>query len=509
MLISNAHFDAAIIDSVHSILQPKSLLNTYSADVHQGVLYTGGWRTRADIGPDQIYSSPSNNDAPKPLRWNGYDPLRDWHVNDPSVVDAPDGSGRLLMYATGIANGWSSFLNITNHNLTVLAASTDAGATWTWDGVVVDQDNGVDGTGAWSPTALATPASPDGEGKVDLWYGTGNVDQLNGRPVPGHERVMHSVMDGSGKALLSTRAAVRADTGDWLRVVNPDVARGPDGTLWMVGEAYVAKPYIAAYRSVDDGDSWTPWGSGDALPSVIDGKVVRTPSIMGIDPGGAGLTLAYSLTDNANPFDPASDGASHVWTDVIHVAFKAAFSVYGADPAAPKAWVGQSGDDASGSPVGYLTRQYIYTGARDINVAASTPNVFIRSGDGVDALVASSGKNVLDGGSGSNWLVGGSGQDTFFLDARNTGPSTWSTVSNLKRGDMVTLWNVSANSALSWREHEGADPGKGATLHIDALRDGRVNGSLTLAGLSVAQALAIPHTFGTSGGQSYLFFDNR
>lgn len=33
--------------------------------------------------------------------------------------------------------------------------------------------------------------------------------------------------------------------------------------------------------------------------------------------------------------------------------------------------------------------------------------------------------------------------------------------------------------------------------------------TLTFAGLSVAQALAIPHGFGTSGGQSYLFFDGR
>ena len=160
------------------------------------------------------------------------------------------------------------------------------------------------------------------------------------------------------------------------------------------------------------------------LPSVIDGKTVRTPSIMAVDPGGNGLTLAYSLTDKANPFDPATDGTSHVWTDVVHVAFKPCFSVYGEDVSGPAAWVGQSGDDASGSPAGNLARQYIYTGSQDVNVIANAPNAFIRSGDGTDALMALSGNNVLDGGAGSNWLVGGSGQDTFLLDARNTEPST-------------------------------------------------------------------------------------
>jgi len=417
------------------------------------------------------------------------------------------------MYATGLANTWNTLPDITNHNLTVFAESSDGGTSWTWDGVVVGQNNGVDGAGAWSPSALATPASSDCAGQVDLWYGTGNIDQLTGQPVPGYERVMHSVMDSSGKVLLSTRAAVRADTGDWLRVVNPDVARGPDGTMWMVGTSFTANPHIVAYRSADGGDSWTPWGSGglggDGLPSVIDGETARTPSITAIDPSGNGLTLAYSLTDNVDLREPASDGASHVWTDVVHVAFKPCFSVYGASLTAPGTWAGQSGDDASGSPVGYLARQYIYTGAQGVNVVANAPNAFIRSGDGNDALVALSGNNVLDGGAGSNWLVGGSGQNTFFLDARNTGPSTWSTVSNLKQGDMVTLWNVDANSVLSWSENEGADPGKGATLHIDALGDGRVNSSLTLAGLSVAQAQAIPHGFGSIDGHSYLFFDER
>ena len=74
---------------------------------------------------------------------------------------------------------------------------------------------------------------------------------------------------------------------------------------------------------------------------------------------------------------------------------------------------------------------------------------------------------------------------------------------------MVTLWNVNASSALSWSENEGADPGRGATLHIDALGDGRVNSSLTLAGFSVAQAQAIPHIFGEIDGRSYLFIDER
>lgn len=80
----------------------------------------------------------------------------------------------------------------------------------------------------------------------------------------------------------------------------------------------------------------------------------------------------------------------------------------------------------------------------NLNITAVTPNVFIHSGSGTDALDVSStnGTNILDGFTGSNFLVGGTGNDTFFLDDRNATADIFSTVRNFHSGEMITVWGV-------------------------------------------------------------------
>ena len=77
-------------------------------------------------------------------------------------------------------------------------------------------------------------------------------------------------------------------------------------------------------------------------------------------------------------------------------------------------------------PVADLQNEYINITADNLNVTAATPNWFIHSGSGDDAIAVDSGTNVLDGGTGSNFLTGGSGTDTFFVDNRNGTADTWS-----------------------------------------------------------------------------------
>ena len=73
-------------------------------------------------------------------------------------------------------------------------------------------------------------------------------------------------------------------------------------------------------------------------------------------------------------------------------------------------------------PVAGIADQYINLSTDNLNITATTPNVFLHSGSGEDALQVSAGTNVLDGSTGSNFLVGGSGNDTFFVDDR--GPTS-------------------------------------------------------------------------------------
>lgn len=168
-----------------------------------------------------------------------------------------------------------------------------------------------------------------------------------------------------------------------------------------------------------------------------------------------------------------------------------------------------AGQQYSGG-VNYLQSQYIWAGQDSVNIASNLPNVFIKGGAGDDALTASAGSNVLDGGFGSNFIVGASGadggRDTFFLDG--TAGTTWDTIMNFHPGDSATLWGyVAGTSAMLLTGNEGAAGHTGATIHAAFAGAGTaINGSLTFAGLSLADAQTkLTMTPGNAGGRSYLY----
>jgi hypothetical protein len=162
---------------------------------------------------------------------------------------------------------------------------------------------------------------------------------------------------------------------------------------------------------------------------------------------------------------------------------------------------------AYSGPVAQLTNDFITTTADNINVTATSPNNFIRTGAGDDAIDVSllgqvpGGMNVLDGGGGSNFLVGGlQSTDTFFVD--DSGPMSsdvWSTVANFHSGDAATVWGVtSSDFNLSWVDGQGATGYTGLTLHVTGA--GVPTASLTLSGLTKADLTngALTVSFGTT-----------
>jgi hypothetical protein len=136
-------------------------------------------------------------------------------------------------------------------------------------------------------------------------------------------------------------------------------------------------------------------------------------------------------------------------------------------------------------PVTGLTSEFITVTTDSLNVAVSTPNWFIHTGGGKDAIAVSSGTNVLDGSTGSNFLTGGSGDDTFFVDDRGPTSDIWSTVNNFHAGDAATIWGVTPSDVdLSWVDGQGATGYTGLTLHATAA--GVPTASLTLVGFTSA-----------------------
>jgi len=137
-------------------------------------------------------------------------------------------------------------------------------------------------------------------------------------------------------------------------------------------------------------------------------------------------------------------------------------------------------------PVGVLQQDYINITPDSLNITATTPNWFIHSGGGTDAIAVSTGTNVLDGGTGSNFLTGGSGTDTFFVDDRGAPADIWSTIVNFHAGDAVTLWGITqAGFALNIADDQGVQGYTGLTFHDTAL--GQAIVSVTIVGATSSE----------------------
>jgi len=159
-------------------------------------------------------------------------------------------------------------------------------------------------------------------------------------------------------------------------------------------------------------------------------------------------------------------------------------------------------------PVSGLQHEFINITSDSLNISVSTPNWFLHSGSGNDAIAVNGGINVLDGGTGSNFLVGGSGTDTFFVDDRGPSADIWSTVSGFHAGDAATIWGVTpSNFSLDWADGQGAAGYTGLTLHATAT--GKPTASLTLAGYTSADLTngRLSVSFGTdpASGSAYMY----
>lgn len=154
-------------------------------------------------------------------------------------------------------------------------------------------------------------------------------------------------------------------------------------------------------------------------------------------------------------------------------------------------------------PVDYLKAQYLMPGDHAVVIYDATPNSWIKTGSGDDAINGpASGQNVIDAGGGSNFTTGGGGQNTFYLDVRAATTPIWSTITDFKPGDAVTVWGFDAGSSWHWDGQMGAQGFQGATLEAD------IHGQtalLTLAGMSQDQAAHLHVVGGSVGGSDYLY----
>ena len=269
---------------------------------------------------------------------------------------------------------------------------------------------------------------------------------------------------------------------------------------------------VTSYQVYDaDGDAFTVNGTMETAASAASAVTAGSLSQVSLDAGAAAGTdtLYVRASNGAYWGDWTSLGVT-----VTPAPAPAAMPIASTPPAF--AWTdtttGAQGTDpgtAYSGPVSYLQSQYLWAGQDSVNVSANVADVFLQGGPGNDALSAIAGSNVLDGGTGSNFLTGATGADggtdTFFLDGRGGG-TMWDTLVNFHAGDAVTLWGfVPGQDTMGWAGVEGAAGYQGATLNA-SLADGAASGTVTFAGVSLADAQSkFTTSTGTVGGASYLY----
>ncbi len=163
-------------------------------------------------------------------------------------------------------------------------------------------------------------------------------------------------------------------------------------------------------------------------------------------------------------------------------------------------------------PVSGLQQQYLSNSNDNLNVTATTPDWYILTGTGEDAITVSSGTNVLDGGGGSNFLTGGSGRDTFFVDDRSVSAAIWDTVNGFHAGDAVTIWGMMPSQMFSWWNNLGVPGYTGLTLLTQSAPDAP-NAALTLSGYSTADLsdgrLSLAYGTDAGSGSPYLYIQGH
>jgi hypothetical protein len=274
--------------------------------------------------------------------------------------------------------------------------------------------------------------------------------------------------------------------GTFEVVADPNAAIGAAGSLG-------GQPQQANYTTaVAVNDAGVVVGGYYDTSNALHGFVDDHGTYTEIDVPGATSTSVDGIDDHGDILGTYTDaaGAQHMFVGevgqyaAIGTPINASFSETDTTTGVSSM---QSGAAYVG-PVAGLTSAFISTSADNLNITAVTPNSFIHTGSGEDAIDVSKagGNNVLDGGTGSNFLVGGSGTDTFFVDDRGASTNVWSTIGNLHAGDQATVWGVTANDfQISMVNGKGASGYTGLTINATEAGDPNV-AAVTLAGFSQA-----------------------
>ena len=294
-----------------------------------------------------------------------------------------------------------------------------------------------------------------------------------GPPGPGPTPPVPPLITGtSGDQTVAPGNAIKPFNG--VSVTDPNASPSDSAVIAVLGGGTLS------------GNGITPTGGGNysiaasspaGLTAILNAASFTPPPLNG--QGSNTSFIALEVTD-------AGQTAIDTKTAIQQVPPPPASSVFTVTNQTTGLQFDTSGDPYPG-PIPGIVRELIDITPDNLNIVANTPNVFIHSGSGDDAINVSkaNGNNILDGSSGSNFLTGGTGNDTFFLDTRDATTETFSTVVNFHSGDNATVFGVNASDfTLTELDNQGAPNAKGLDFSFTAA--GKPSANLVLAGFSTA-----------------------
>ncbi len=460
--------------------------NVFSGNLHDGIQISGD-ASGVTIDPN-IVGLNTNGNAVLPNGNDGLEIDGTAHGNviggsQSSVIPQNTFSGNT---GYGIAILGSAYDNQVLLSYIGLSAGGTAGLGNGLGGILVGgtaHDDAIGGTSTPStPTANLVSAN-DGNG-VTLEAGTSNI-QVVGNSF-GSSRFGAKTLSNSGPAIVVNGSSNPEISGNVIAVPTVSaVTASPAAAVLGAGALAVLTLRLDGTATVAGGTPTLTLNNG-ATAAYVSGSGTNALSFdytVALGQDTPDLAVSAINLNGATVTDQSGDavglsGAVSSLPGTLSIASIAAFDTTTNQPVAVvgRAYIG---------PVAGLQQEYINLTPDNVSVATTTPNWFIHSGAGEDAIAVSSGTNVLDGGTGSNFLTGGSGTDTFFVDNRGAAADTWIQVVNFHSEDNLTMWGVNSQDfAFNFEDDQGATGFTGLTLHATA--PGNPTASVTFAGFTTA-----------------------
>jgi hypothetical protein len=341
--------------------------------------------------------------------------------------------------------------------------------------------------------------------KQGMLYLQANIFQngginINGGTVQGSGLIANSVTNNGTMGALGGKLFIGGSlTGTGTVTFDTD---HKTGTTTAAGSVVEVHQVGVGQTFVMNGRDYLVLDSPNAFSGTINAKAGDTFLLAGITATSARLAGSTLYLENNGVAQSLLQLSGNYAGNTFAVTNSPGVTTVKIVGPAPAATGASASSSDSTTPIVLTDDQYVNVTPSSLNITASAPNSFIRTGSGNDLinLSGATGNNVVDAGGGSNFLIGSSGNDAFSIGAAGSFGDAVSTITGFQAGDSATIMGVNLNDFMqTLTDNAGAIGATGLGISFSA--PGRAMTELVLAGYAGAD-MANGRLVMTSGEES-------